>query len=372
MKSFVAAASAATLTALLCACSEPAPSTGALRPVNTMALHYDSLRDSQRYFASVASRYEVEQAFRIGGKVLVRKVDVGQVVKEGDVLAILDDADYLLAEEAARQRLAAAKAAAWQAESDWQRLSELKKNGSVSASHEEQAHSTLLTARAAAQAEARQFELARNQVNYTQLRAPISGVVTALRMETGQVVAAGQPVITLANEGKPEIVADIPENRLAEFKAARYKAALATAPECYFAVELRELSAQASPQTRTYRARLKPVEPRALPLGATATLIAERTDEGTRVATLPATALTQEQGAPAVWTVQQDGKGNTGTVKLVKVAIQGYRSDEVLVSGPAEGALVVTAGVQKMAPGLRVALPAAASASRSEREEVTP
>ncbi|MGS3139300.1 efflux RND transporter periplasmic adaptor subunit [Aeromonas sanarellii] len=370
MKSFVAAASAATLTALLCACSEPAPSTGALRPVNTMALHYDSLRDSQRYFASVASRYEVEQAFRIGGKVLVRKVDVGQVVKEGDVLAILDDADYLLAEEAARQRLAAAKAAAWQAESDWQRLSELKKNGSVSASHEEQAHSTLLTARAAAQAEARQFELARNQVNYTQLRAPISGVVTALRMETGQVVAAGQPVITLANEGKPEIVADIPENRLAEFKAARYKAALATAPERYFAVELRELSAQASAQTRTYRARLKPVEPRALPLGATTTLIAERTDEGTRVATLPATALTQEQGAPAVWTVQQDGKGNTGTVKLVKVAIQGYRSDEVLVSGPAEGTLVVTAGVQKMAPGLRVALPA--SASRSEREEVTP
>lgn len=370
MKSFVAAASAATLTALLCACSEPAPSTGALRPVNTMALHYDSLRDSQRYFASVASRYEVEQAFRIGGKVLVRKVDVGQVVKEGDVLAILDDADYLLAEEAARQRLAAAKAAAWQAESDWQRLSELKKNGSVSASHEEQAHSTLLTARAAAQAEARQFELARNQVNYTQLRAPISGVVTALRMETGQVVVAGQPVITLANEGKPEIVADIPENRLAEFKAARYKAALATAPERYFAVELRELSAQASAQTRTYRARLKPVEPRALPLGATTTLIAERTDEGTRVATLPATALTQEQGAPAVWTVQQDGKGNTGTVKLVKVAIQGYRSDEVLVSGPAEGTLVVTAGVQKMAPGLRVALPA--SASRSEREEVTP
>lgn len=369
MKRFVTAASTATLITLLCACSEPPPSTSALRPVNTLALHYDSLRNSQRYFASVASRYEVEQAFRIGGKVLERKVDVGQVVKEGDVLAILDDADYLLAEEAARQRLTAAKAAAWQAEADWLRLKALKKNGSVSASHEEQAHSTLLTARAAARAEARQFELARNQVNYTQLRAPISGVVTALRMETGQVVAAGQPVITLANEGKPEVVADIPENRLAEFKAARYKASLATAPDNYFEVELRELSAQASAQTRTYRARLKPVEPRQLPLGATATLIAEHTDGGTRVATLPATALTQEQGAPAVWTVQQDGKGNTGTVSLVKVAIQGYRSDEVLISGPAEGVLVVTAGVQKMAPGLKVALPAAEP--RIDREEVT-
>lgn len=83
----------------------------------------------------------------------------------------------------------------------------------------------------------------------------------------------------------------------------------------------------------------------------------------------PATALTQEQGAPAVWTVQQDGAGNSGVVKLVKVAIQGYRSDQVLISGPAEGALIVTAGVQKMAPGLKVALPA--SKSRIDSEEVT-
>ena len=119
MKRFVTAASAATLITLLCACSEPAPSTSALRPVSTIALHYDSLRNSHRYFASVASRYEVEQAFRIGGKVQERKVDVGQVVNEGDVLAVLDDTDYLLAEEAARQRLDAAKAAAWQAEADW-------------------------------------------------------------------------------------------------------------------------------------------------------------------------------------------------------------------------------------------------------------
>ena len=45
-------------------------------------------------------------------------------------------------------------------------------------------------------------------------------------------------------------------------------------------------------------------------------------------------------------------------VELIRVAVHGYRNDEVLVSGPPAGALVVTAGVQKMAPGLRVALPA--------------
>ncbi len=317
------------------------------------------MHNTHRYFASVASRYEVEQAFRVGGKILERKVDVGQMVKEGDALAVLDDADYRLAEEAARQRLDAAKAAAWQADSDWKRLNELKKNGSVSKSSEEQAHSTMRTAQAAAEAEARQFDLARNQVQYTILRAPISGVVTGLHMESGQVVAPGQPVITIANEGKPEIVADIPESQLATFKAARYKASLSSSPDEYFAVELRELSAQASTQTRTYRARLKPVSPRSLPLGASATLVAEHTDAGAKVATIPASALTQDQGKPAVWTVQTDKSGTTGTVKLVQVAIQGYSSDEVQVSGPAAGTLIVTAGVQKMAPDLRVRVPSA-------------
>ena len=68
------------------------------------------------------SRHEVDQAFRVGGKVAQRKVDVGQIVREGDVLAVLDDTDYRLAEEAARQQLAAADAQARQAESDRKRL----------------------------------------------------------------------------------------------------------------------------------------------------------------------------------------------------------------------------------------------------------
>lgn len=357
MKTFIATAIAATIATLLCACTQPAPPAETLRPVRTVALHYDDARDANRYFATVVSRYEVDQAFRVGGKVRERRVDVGQSVKAGDVLAVLDDVDYRLAEEAARQRLAAAKARALQAESDWQRLQALRLDGSVSTSDEEHAQSNMRTARAAAEAEARQLELARNQVQYTVLRAPISGVVTSLRFESGQVVAAGQPVVAIANERVPEIVADIPENHLEAFKTARYTASLASAPGERFEVVLRELSAQAAAQTRTYRARLKPITPRRLPLGATATLVAERVANDTPVAIVPATAITQSQRQPAVWTVRADASKATGTVELVHVAVHGYRNDEVLVSGPPAGTLVVTAGVQKMAPGLRVALP---------------
>lgn len=361
MKASIATATAASLTLLLSACTQPAPPPEVLRPVRTVEVRYGEVSDANRYFATVASRYEVDQAFRVAGKVRERRVDLGQTVKAGDILAVLDDVDYRLAEEAARQRLDAAKARALQAESDAQRLQALKADGSVSASDEEHAQSNLRTARAAAEAEARQLELARNQVEYTVLRASISGVVTALRFESGQVVATGQPVIAIANEQEPEIVADIPENSLEAFKTARYKASLASAPGESFEVVLRELSAQAALQTRTYRARLKPATPRRLPLGATATLVAEHSGAGSAAATIPAAAITQDKGQPAVWAVLREEGGVTGTVELMPITVHGYRSDEVIVSGPPAGTQVVTAGVQKMAPGLRVALPAGAA-----------
>ncbi|MEH8015768.1 efflux RND transporter periplasmic adaptor subunit [Rheinheimera muenzenbergensis] len=356
MKGSITAVAAATIASLLSGCSQPESAAPSIRPVSTVELRYEGARDAHRYFATVASRTEVDQAFRVSGKIRERKVDIGHQVKAGDVLALLDDADYRLAEAAAGQRLQAAQARARQAESDWLRLQALKRDGSVSASHEEQAHSNLLTAQATAEADARQLELAQNQLQYTVLRAPINGVVTSLRLETGQVVAAGQPVIAIANEAEPEIVVDVPENHLHTFRQAQYRAALASAPDEQFTVELRELSAQAAAQTRTYRARLKPVSERKLPLGATATLIIERMSAGKPLAVVPAAALTQHQGQPALWAVNRDQIGS-GTVELVNVAIHSYRSEEVLISGPDAGTLVVTAGVQKMSPGLRVALP---------------
>ena len=358
MKNSLAVAGALAAT-LLCACSPDKPPVEAPRPVRTSEIRYDAAREANRYAGTVQSRYEVDQAFRVGGKVVQRKVDVGQFVREGDVLAVLDDADYRLAEEATRQQWQSAVTQAQQAESDRKRLGNLKNDGSVSVSDDERATSGAQTARASEEAVARQLDLARNRVKYTVLRASRSGVVTAVRFEVGQVVAEGLPVVAIADPGAPEIVVDVPEDQLASFRKAKFKASLASAPDEAFEVAVRELSPQAAAQTRTYRARLKPVAARPLPLGATATLRADRVVSETPVASLPASALTQASGQPALWVVKPAGKEALGTVELVRVKVHGYRNDEVLVSGPPAGEQVVTAGVQKMAPGLKVALPGA-------------
>ena len=358
MKTAIAMAPVAfVVLSMLSGCSTDAPPE-VLRPVHWTRVHYDQARDSNRYFAVVQARHEVDQAFQVGGKVIERRFELGQTVRKGDVIAVIDAVDYRLSEDGARRQLEAADARWHQAESDWKRMQALKTDGSVSASDEEHAKNALDTAAAAAKAQARTFELAQNQLGYTVLRASRGGVITNVRFEMGQVVAAGQPVVAIADDGEPEIVVDVPEEHLEQFKQSRFRAFLASASGAPFEVELREIAAQAAAQTRTYRARLNPKQARRLPLGSSATLIAERVGAGALAASVPATALTQRDGKPALWAARPVKGKEAARVELMPVAVRGYRNDAVLVAGPKEGTIVVTAGVHKMAPGLVVAMPA--------------
>jgi RND family efflux transporter MFP subunit len=345
---------------LLAACSTKTPPADPPRPVRTVELRYDAVRETHRYVGTVRARHEVDQAFRVAGKIAQRRVDVGQLVHEGDVIGVIDDADYRLALDAAQQQEIAAASQARQAESDRGRLGALRQDGSVSDADDERARTAAQTSEANAHAEARRLELARNRLNYTVLRASRTGVVTSVRFEVGQVVGEGQPVVTIAAEGEPEIVVDVPEDQLADFRKSQYEATIASSPDEAFEVSVRELSPQAAAQTRTFQARLKPVAQRMLPLGATASLTVQRAAASSNVAAIPASAITQSNGTPAVWVARRAGFEGAGSVQLAPVTVQGYRSDEVLISGLPAGTLVVTAGVQKMAPGLHVALGATA------------
>jgi RND family efflux transporter MFP subunit len=355
---------AVPMAAMLAACSPKAPPAQALRPVHTVEVRYDAAHLANRYAATVRARHEVDEAFRVGGRIAQRKVNVGQVVQEGDVLAVIEDTDYRLAADATQQASVAASSQSRQAESDRKRLDALKVDGSVSESDDERARTAAQSAQANAEAQAKQLDLARNRLKYTVLRASRTGVVTDVRLEVGQVVAEGQPVVSIAGDAEPEIVVDVPEDQVATFRKAQFKATLASAPDETFDVVLRELAPQAAAQTRTYRARLKPTTTLKLPLGATATLLAERPVAQSKVAAIPASAITQSSGQPAVWVVRRTEDKTAASVELAPVTVSGYANEQVFVSGLPAGTQVVTAGVQKMAPGLRVALPSTAAVNQ--------
>ncbi len=340
---------------LLAACGRdtPPPAVEDIRPVRAERVAAQADATGTRYAGEVRARYETDLAFRVGGRVRSRMVEVGTPVKAGQVIATLDPSDYALAARAARSQLAAAEAEAKLAHEDLLRFTELRAKNFI-AQAELDRRTTAATA-ADAQVRALRAEAARqgNQTDYTRLTVPHAGVVTAVSFEAGQVVAAGQPVARLAQSGEREVRIDVPENALDALRRAKaLDVRLWTSPDTVYAGRLRELAPMADPATRTYAARITLVAPdEAVKLGMTATV--ELAADASASLTVAQSALFRVNGRPEVWVVDP-GSGKVAARVVELGALNGERA--TVRSGLAAGEWVVTAGVHKLAPGQRVRL----------------
>lgn len=332
----------------LFACERPAPPAAGPRPVLAHTVGAAAAAAPFAYSGEVRARHEVPLAFRVAGKLVARMVEVGQTVAAGQLLARLDPADLALGTGSAAAVMAAAEAEHALAQAEARRFRELRAQNFVSQAALD-ARETALTAAAQRLAAARaQARLAANQQDHAVLSAEGAGVVAAVLAEPGQVVAAGQPVIRLARSGELEAAISIPENRLAEFRAAgELTVSLWAEGGRSFRGQLREISPQADPVTRTFAARVRLVDPGpAVRLGMTATVHASAANAGGALA-IPATALYQDQGRPAVWVIGDDGK-----VASRLVGVRAYREEQVvLAEGLRAGERIAAAGVHLLHAG---------------------
>ena len=341
--------------ALLAACSEPAPPPAVVKPVFVTTVTQAASAQTRSFTSVVRARVETDLGFRAGGKVVDRLVEVGDAVKAGQPLARLDPVDYRLAVGAAADQVEAAAVDAQQAASDEARLRRLLTDGSVgSADHERQKARADAAAARLEQAK-RQHDLARNREGYTTLVAPYAGVVTALRFERGQVVAEGQPVLSLARDGEREVVAELPEEWV-----GRARSLVATATPWHdtrspFRLVLRELSPLATAQGRTFRVRYAAApesraQVAALPLGSTMQLRLSAPNAGPVATVLPVSALVKAGGSAGVWVLNAKGSG----LVFKPVEVVAIDDASVQVTGLEAGSRVVSVGAQKLDAGMRV------------------
>lgn len=347
--------SIAVASLLLTACSEPPAPAAIVKPVFVTTVTPANSAQSRSFTSAVRARVETELGFRTGGKVVERLVEVGDSVKAGQVLARLDPADYQLAVKAAADQVRAASVDAQQSASDEARFRRLLADGSVGAADHERQKARADAAAARLDQANRQLELARNREAYATLTAPYAGVVTALHFERGQVVAEGQPVLSLVRDGEREIVAELPEDWVGRARSLVATAAPWNDPTSQVRLVLRELSPQASPQGRTYRARYAAdadsrTQVSALPLGSTMQLTLSARQAGPATAVLPVSAVVKGSGPAGVWTVNAKGSG------LVFTPVQVVAIDDatVQVTGLATGSKVVSVGAQKLDAGTAV------------------
>ena len=261
------------LLATLCAgCGDKPQAPPEARLVNVVRVTIGSTNNDVGYSGEVRPRYETNLSFRLAGKIVARNVEIGGLVKKGDVLARLDPEDQQLNARSAQSQLAAAKSEYEQSKAELQRYTDLYKKGFISKAEFDRWQNSFNVAKARLEQAQAQLAVTRNQTGYTELAADHVGVVTAILIEVGQVVAAGQTVMKLARTDDREIVISIPENKLSELSAAREIAiSLWAEPLKIYKGKVREVSPSADPVTRTYAAKISVLDADpAMKLGMTA------------------------------------------------------------------------------------------------------
>jgi RND family efflux transporter MFP subunit len=320
------------------------------RPVLVATVHYGAETPERSFVGTVRPRIEADMGFRVAGKVAKRLVEVGQKVDVGQPLATLDEVDLRLQAEQAQAELNAATGVLAQAAAAEQRAKDLRARGWTPDSQLDQAKAAADEARARLNRADRAVELTKNSLSYATLAADARGVVTATLIEPGQVVTAGQTAIRVARLAEKEAVVAIPETLVERAKSGTATVTLWSDPHKTYAAKLREISPSADPATRTYLAKFSlPEAGDDVELGMTATLILSD-HTSTRVARLPLSALFRQGGDPSLYVV--DDKGD---ITLKPVTVKSYESNDVVIAGGvAEGAKVVTLGVQKLDPSEKV------------------
>lgn len=324
------------------------------RPVRVQTVEMESPDVGLTYSGTVQARVLAELGFRVPGKVTERPVNVGDFVKAGEVIAKLDPTDLGLNREADEQAVAAARASAMNTEAEFERYGKMGRNSAAFLPSEyDKRQAAMLSAEARLAQTERQLALARDQLSYSTLRSDADGLITALPVQVGQVVGAGQTVASVAHVAETEVLVDVPENRLADIRnATDVSVTLWSRPDRPLRGRLREIGALADPSSRTFAVRITLLDrPDGIALGMTAA-VRFVLPAGAKVALLPATALTDDHGRPAVWVL--DPKRERAALKPVMVSA--YRADGsvAIASGVSTGDQVVTAGVLQLDPELPV------------------
>jgi RND family efflux transporter MFP subunit len=327
----------------------PAPKAAG-RPVQVQEVSFGSETTSRDFVGVVRARYESDLSFRVAGKMIARKVNVGDHVRSGDVIAELDPQDLQLEAQSAEAEFAAAKSNLEQAAADLERSVKLKERGFASNADHDRKKAANDEAEGRMERARRSLDLARNQLAYAELKVDADGVIIATLAEPGQVVAIGQGVVRLARDGAKEALVALPETWLAEAPSAKAEVRLWTDRDRIFAAHLRELSPQADAATRTYAARfdIKDADD-TVAFGMTTTVTLSRTSDEP-AARLPLSAVLNRGKGPSVFLV-----GASDTLELRPVTVASFTEDAAVVtSGISDGDKVVTLGVQKLEAGAKV------------------
>lgn len=336
----------------IAACSKPEAVQEPVRAVKVITVGAGTLTSGGEFAGEVRARVESRLGFRVAGKITQRQAEMGQHVNAGAVLAQIDASDYQLAVQAAQAQVAGARTQRDLAQAEYKRYEGLRAQNFISAAELERREASLKAAQSTLDQALAQAQNQGNQSAYTQLRADVSGVITSVDGEVGQVVAAGTPVFRLAQDGPRDAVFAVSENMVMRLQKGQLMSAVMAQGGPTVQGRIREIAGSADPVTRTFNVKLALESGEKLPLGASVNVqAAGLTVSPSTVIKVPTSALRQEGKGSAVWVL--DEAKMTVSSQAVEVGTAD-NNEAVIASGLTAGQRIVSAGVHVLNPGQKV------------------
>ncbi|AWF55704.1 TPA: efflux RND transporter periplasmic adaptor subunit [Klebsiella michiganensis] len=320
------------------------------RPVRYVVVGSPATLPALERTGEIHAHDETALSFRTAGRMLTRAVDVGDRVNYGQLLATLEETSARNQLDSATADDESARATARVAALNVNRMQKLIATGAIARSQLDSAQADWLVASARVKSSEAALRNARESLGWTRLTSPGEGVITAVSASPGQVVSAGETVVTLAAGQARDVVFDIPDPAKVEAqRAEEFQVALLSDAGVKAYAVLRDISPQADPQTRTWRVRAtlkKP--PAAMALGASVTV--RLPSSGSTGYAIPASALSRCGDKPAVFVITPQMQAQLRVVVLASYTA----SSAIIASGLVPGDRVITAGVSKLRPGEKV------------------
>ena len=347
------------LTAGVTACGRDVPEPESiLRPVRYLQVAAGGVETSRNLAGVARAGVEADLSFRVGGTVEEVNVALGDSVRKGQILARLDAVDYELQVQEAEAGLAQAGASLRKAEADFDRTRALYESNNASKSELDATRAAAESARSQVDAATMRLELSRQQLAYTELRAPVDGAIALKDLEINENVEAGDAVFMMTSGSLAEVEFAVPEIMIANITVGLpVTVRLDALRGREFPAEITEVGVAVTGASAAFEAtaRLTEEVPEVRSgMAAEVVYRFQNAEVGGSLA-VPWVAVGEDRDGRFVFVLEPTAEG-VGTVHRRAVTVGEIGKRIEILEGLAEGELIVTAGTRRLSDGMRVKL----------------
>ncbi|MCR9094446.1 MAG: efflux RND transporter periplasmic adaptor subunit [bacterium] len=328
-----------------------------VRPVLVHPVAPGSDVTERRFPARARAGSESELSFKVAGQIRELFVSVGETVRQGQVIAALDDSDLKLELRQAEAGYAEASARDRNAQAEYERTKVLHDRDATSDNQLEAAETEAVSARAHLQAQAQAVALARSRLGYAELHAPTDGLIASAPVERNENVNIGTPIVILNAGGRPELAFTVPESVVGSVERGMPATVrFTTLPDTVFPAEIVEIGVSSGRVAFPVTARLLNGDERirsGMVAEVTMRFSRER-GEGPPKLMVPSFAVAEDAAGRFVY-VAEPTEGELARTERREVEIGELTTEGLEIEkGLEAGDQVVIAGLRFVEPGLTV------------------